>query len=774
MLKLQITDQVLQIRRIVMIVLLFFVFSFFFPVNRYAEDAKEAAKEDAQEGAKPDKKEEPMIVNGDTVEYLMEGKQVSAVGNVSITSGRAKLTCEKITVNTQTKEGQAEGNVRLEDEKGIITGEKIQYNFQTKRGIIVDAGFRANPFFGRAENLEKLNEDQFIARRGYLTTCNFDKPHWRLKSKRMDVFPQSKVQTKGDSLYLGKVPVLYIPQFNKSLEDPLMNVELMPGKRKDWGPYILSAWRYNLTEDIKARIYVDYRTNFGIAEGFGTNYSSSQFGKGDFKYYYTQERDKSKDVNQDDVNAPKVFERYLIRWRHQADIGEQTKLIGEFYKIKDAKMQLYPGSDFNFLKDYFYREYEKQSQPQTYLLMHRNFAYSTLDFLVQGRTNDWYDPGYLEKLPEIKYSLSSYQIGETPFYFSNTSSAGNYNKKDNSTNPALIASNYPDVHVNRFDMSNKLSLPMKIAFLSVTPFVMNRETFYDKTATKASPAARTIFYTGADMSTKFYRTFSSVKTNLLGLDLTGLRHIITPTVGYTYNRTPTIPGTKLKQIDEIDTIGTSNGASLQLSNKLQTKRKDRSVDLVDFLITTNYYFKPSTVISGITDGAIVTQTADGFSDIYFQLKILPYSWLTLNGDATYTHSGSRDSGAYNHFSNVNYDIGFNFGVDRTFVVGQRYQIKGGNQITLDLDWRLNPKWKFSVYQRYNRGHDPTLGRGLREQQYTISRDLHCWVWDLTYNTQKGKGDTIYLIFRLKAFPELEFNFGQSYRAPEPGAQSQLY
>lgn len=722
------------------------------------EPVKQAAQETPKEENKESAREEPMVVNGDTVEYLTEGKQVSATGHVSIIFKGSKLTCQKILVNTQTKEGEAEGDVRLESPKGVITGSRMKYNFQTQSGEIIDAGFKANPFFGRSEKIEKVSDEEFVSRRGYMTTCDFDKPHWRMKSARMDMFPDDKIQSKDDTVYIGSVPVLYAPQFNKSLKDPLMHVQLMPGSRKDWGPYMLSAWRYNITDAVKGRIYLDYRSKLGVSEGAGTNYAIDFFGKGDIKFYYTQERDKSSDVPEE-VTAPKVFERYLLRWRHQADIDAQTKLTGEYYKIKDAKMQLYPGGNFNFLKDYFYREFEKDAQPPTYLLLHRVFNYSSVDFFLQGRTNDWYSPGYVEKLPEIEYNFPSYQVGESPFYFSDSSSMGNYNKKNQSTDPAQGVGT-PDTHVNRFDSSNRISIPMKVAFVSFSPYVMNRETFYDCTVPGNNPVARTIFYSGADMSTKFYRIFN-VKTNALGLDLNGLRHIITPTVGYAFNKEPTITSVNLKQIDEVDSITRNNGATLQLSNKLQTKRNNQSVDLVDFLVTSAYNFKPKTGERG-----------SSLSDLLFQLKLIPYSWMSINSDATYVHSGARDNVNYNRFSNANIDIGISFGEDRTISIGQRYQLKGGNQITGNIKWRLNPKWKVSIYERYNRGHDPTLGRGIREQEYTLSRDLHCWVCDVTYRTQKGHGDGIYFLFRLKAFPELEMNFGQSYRAPQPGSQNQ--
>jgi hypothetical protein len=246
------------------------------------------------------------------------------------------------------------------------------------------------------------------------------------------------------------------------------------------------------------------------------------------------------------------------------------------------------------------------------------------------------------------------------------------------------------------------------------------------------------------------------------MDIDGLRHIVTPTIGYSYSHTPTIQSEDLKQIDSVDSLAQSNAANLGLSNKLQTKRNGQVVDLVDFRVTSVYIFKSK---------ADTTSTGGNLSDILFDLKILPFSWLRVEADATYKHSGSRTDPLYNSFSNGNYDVVFNFGKERFFAIGQRYQKKGGNQITNSLQWRLNPKWKFSTYARYNLGNDPSLARGVLEQEYTVTRDLHCWEMDVTLNNKKDGGTALWLIFRLKAFPEMEFGFNQSYNKPQSGSQS---
>jgi lipopolysaccharide export system protein LptA len=680
-----------------------------------------------------------ITVNGDIVEYLSDSKEISATGNVAVIYKGAKLTCNKLVVNTQTKEGLAEGGARLEDEKGIIEGEKIKYNFQAKTGTILEPSFRVNPYFGKAEKLEKISDAELVAKRGYISTCSLDKPHYRFKSRRINIFPGDKVQTRDTTVYIRGIPLAYLPQYNHSLKDPIMHVQVMPGKRKDWGAYLLTAWRYKLTNNISGRIYFDLRSKLGVAEGFGANYKSEDFGKGDFKYYYSHEEPSNLPQN-----TPANFQRYLIRWRHQWDIDERTNLVSEYYKITDSKRSIL-GTQYNMLKDYFFREYEKDSQPLSYTQLHHSFQYSSVDVLVQKRINRWYEQ--LEKLPEIKYSLPNLKIGESPVYFENSFSAASFNYKY-----AVPSESANDISMNRFDTTNKFSLPMRVSFIQLTPFVMNRLTYYDKGADGASVAPRTIFYSGADASTKFYRIFD-VKSNFLKMDINGLRHIITPSVAYSYNHKPSVASNKLLQIpgnNGIESISRSNAATLELSNKLQTKRDNKTVDLVDFRMNSAYTFKTRAGRGG------------NLGDLLFDLTLLPYSWTRLDADATYSH--------YNdYFSSANYDLSFGFFEGCSISIGQRYQRKSSNELTTSFNWRLSPKWRLSAYERFFVTDSLTTKTGLREQEYTISRDLHCWDMGLTYNVRRGEGESIWLVFTLKAFPEMEINFNQSYHAPKSGA-----
>jgi hypothetical protein len=160
---------------------------------------------------------------------------------------------------------------------------------------------------------------------------------------------------------------------------------------------------------------------------------------------------------------------------------------------------------------------------------------------------------------------------------------------------------------------------------------------------------------------------------------------------------------------------------------------------------------------------------NNFSDVLFKLKLLPYSWMRLESEATFEHSDHTNPN-YNKFSLLNYSLGFDLGKERSFSIGQRYQRKGYNEITAGFNWRLTPKWKFSIYQRYNLKATVDLSRGFQEQEYTLTRDLHCWDLDITLNKKEDTGTTIFFVFRLKAFPENEFGFDQKMSEAKSGAQ----
>ncbi|MFH1201280.1 MAG: LPS assembly protein LptD [Candidatus Omnitrophota bacterium] len=699
----------------------------------------------AQEGTK-----EPVIVDGDKVEFFSEEKKVTAEGNVIVSQKKAKLVCDKVTVYTETQDAIAEGHVRFYYEKGVLFAEKFIYNFQSKKGKLIDADIESPPYYGKGQFAEKVSEYELKIKHGYFTTCDEKNPHYKLRSKKLNIFPGDKVVAKEVLFQVGKFPLMYLPSYTHPIDDRRPRVTVLPGRTKDWGYFLLSAWRYYFTENAMGRFHVDYREKKDVAWGFDHKYKIENMGEGLFKTYYMNERSISaKHVYEiyDEERNTVEKERFRIQLRHKWEINPQETAILEYNKIKDA----------TFLKDYFLREYEEDGQPSSYFLYTRSLPEYTFSFYTKKRTNRIF--AEVERLPEMKIETPDlnitrlflednsptsdkglqFELQKTNAYFKNSTSFSNLVSK------GVVPDSEVSDQAKRFDTYNQLSLQRKFVFIETRPHAGFRETFYSKDRYNDENLFRGIFDSGIDLSTKFYRIFD-VTSDFMDIEINKLRHIITPTASYSYVHPPTIPSSKLNYFDSLDSIGQTNKMSLALSNKFQTKRENNTIDFVNFTVSSDYSFKPK------------GDRGSSFSDFLFDLETIPYEWLRIEADATYDHFED-------YFKTVNSDLTANITDKTSASFGYRYQRKSTRDYITNFNYRINPKWWFSVYERFEQ-----LGRGLTEQEYTIERDLHCWTMAFTYSVKRGRGEEIWLVFSIKAFPEMGFEFNKSYRAPKRGTQ----
>ncbi len=708
----------------------------------------QADQDDRSEGpGQPEAQKDPIVVNGDTVEYFHDQKQVIGTGNVSITYKDVILTCDRITVYLDTREGVAEGNVKVRQNDAYFTGDKMSYNFDTRKGEIIDGYLSARPFFGRAASLDKAAmKDEFAVNEGYVTTCDLDDPHYRIQAKQVKVYVEDKVVAKHILFYIGKVPVMYLPYYVQSLKDSKTHISVIPGQDKDWGYYVLTAYRYYLADWSRGDILLDYRSKKGIGMGINHYLDTKQVGKGAFKFYYTHENDSFAFEKTGEVR-----DRYRYQYRHRWDMGPDTGtyMIGELNKL----------SDRDIIKDIFYNEYEELGgTPDNYISFITTKPEYTSEFLVRARLNKF--ETVVERMPEYKINIYSYRIKDTNFYYTGNASASYLNLKYDNTNVPQ-GQGLKDVSTIRVDAYNQLSYSAKFfKSLSVTPYGGVRETYYSRNKWGDTNEFRTIFQAGVDNQIKFYKIYD-FNTNFMGLDINKLRHIITPTANYYFTHQPTIDPNNLNQFDEIDSYQANNGILLGLENRLQTKSgapdNMKSVDLATLMIWSNYSFR-------LKKGNMAIRRQK-FQTLDFQLELIPYSWAYL------TSKLSVDTKRY-CIQSGSVDLVMNGGDKWNLVVGQRYEKVEGNitsLVTMDAMYKINNIWRVRAYERFN-----LYTGGMEEQEYTIYRDLHCWVAEFIWNIKSWADQGVYLVMRLKAFPDYPVGYRRTVSRPRFGAAGETY
>src|SRR5690606_24845396 len=151
---------------------------------------------------------------------------------------------------------------------------------------------------------------------------------------------------------------------------------------------------------------------------------------------------------------------------------------------------------------------------------------------------------------------------------------------------------------------------------------------------------RAVFNAGAEVSFKAHRVWHNARSRFW--DVTGLRHIIEPSINYAWTPEPDARPLDLPQFDSelpslrplpvmypdynaIDSIDSQNVLRLGMRNKLQTRRDGLVEDIVDWVVITDWRLDPR-------------RGQGDFSDIYSEADFKPFRWLTLSSEVRFDPS----------------------------------------------------------------------------------------------------------------------------------------
>ena len=443
-----------------------------------------------------------VTMQADQVSFGSSDNKAHAKGNVTInTNNDQHLFCDQLDLDRAVNQVIAEGNVFLDTPQEQVMAQGLTYNFNDGTGEFRNAKVYVDPYQVKGEKIDKIAENYMTMDEGYLTTCDFDEPHYRMGARRMDIYQNDRAVIHGMKIYLGTVPVMYMPYFVHDLKDrPLITFE--PGEKKDFGMFLLTSMRFHAGSHIKVTLHADVRERTGFGQGVDVHYDTPNFGRGLVSAYYADENKIASnhlwDLYQNGVKRGPTshHELYRIIWRHRWQIDPNTDAVVQYYKIHD-----YDLINQNFLKNYFPRDYQQNAQNSnydTYFLLTHVMPHGTLTFNVDTSRENRPLRG-VERIPEVQYILNNTPIGH-----------GFYAKSGN-TFSDLSYQNYPKTFNEktlRFDSNNDISRPFKVGFIELTPHMGGEETYYSRTADiNQNNIIRGMFRSSIDMSTRFYRLY---------------------------------------------------------------------------------------------------------------------------------------------------------------------------------------------------------------------------------------------------------------------------
>ena len=131
-----------------------------------------------------------------------------------------------------------------------------------------------------------------------------------------------------------------------------------------------------------------------------------------------------------------------------------------------------------------------------------------------------------------------------------------------------------------------------------------------------------------------------------------------------------------------------------------------------------------------------------------------------------------DPGKYLNIKTANTDVIYDPGKKIKFGIGHIYEDSDTDnisQFTFDVTYKINEGWSLGkgwtirAYERFD-----THEAKWQEQEYTIYKDLHCWLGEFTVNIKEGEW-SFWVMFRIKAFPDLPIGLKRTYNRPSPGS-----
>ncbi len=672
----------------------------------------------------------------------------SAPGGVIVTYGEVTLMANTATANFNSGIVEADGDVTILSKDLIWKGEHTVYNFKTGESQAQSFKTSNTPYFIKGAGFGGDQSNHvYTSVNNIITTDDYSDPAYKIRAKELILVPGDYFEARHAVLFLGDVPVFYLPYYRRNLKNP-NNFEFEPGYRSTFGAYLFTTYHWYAGEELDGALHFDLRAKRGIGFGPDFHYDAGKWGEGDFEHYFAHDSEPPLRS----TGSPVSDDRQRLHFSHV--INPETNFM--------AKAVVNYQSDEFFLRDYFESDYRNNVQPQTFVEVNRFWNNWMLDVLVHPRINDFWET--VERLPDVKLNGFRQQLGETPLFYESESSVGYYQRRFASTNAFQ-----PDFSAFRGDTYHQVLLPKTFfGWLNVTPRVGSRFTYYgeaDGPGEMTDEQSRVVLNTGAEFSFKASRVLSEAENKFL--DINGLRHIMEPSMNYVYVPEPNVRPRQLPQFDyelpsfrllpidypdynAIDSVDSQNVVRFGLRNKLQTKREKRVENLINWDLYTDWRINPR-------------RHQSTFSDLYSDLDFRPRSWMVLNSETRYDVLDGDIREANHRVTLVPNNV-WSFAVGHRFLDDPAFGRRGHNLIYDSFYYRFNENWSWHMAHWFEArdGH-------MEEQSYSIYRDLRSWTAALTLrmrDVRSGPDDfSIGVTFSLKAFPRYGVGsdrIGQSY------------
>jgi len=702
----------------------------------------------------------PWHIVADEISYDDKANVYVGRGNVTITKMHKSLSADYVRFDQKTMNVSAQGNVMMTVGENILTGTKMEMNLNAETGTVYDGTIflQENHYIIKGDKIQKIGKDSYAADKATVTTCDGDRPAWKITGRNLKITVEGYGTVKHAALWAKKIPVLYTPFliFPVKLERQTGLLAPQFGYSDRKGTEYLQPFYWAINESSDATFYAHYMSDRGEKLGAEYRYVLDEQSKGTLMYDFLDDRqvdDGSPDSDKwgyegDGILRPNS-DRYWFRMKQDQALprGFFARLDLDVVSDQDYFHEFKGGyTGFDEVDAYFIKEFGRgfDAYDDPVRLNRFNVSRYWPRYTLNAEFR-WYDDVIarrqketdttLQRLPVITFDGTKQSILNSPLYFDLASEYTYFYSEDG-----------PRHH--RADIHPRVYLPYNYKhYFTVEPSAGIRETVwhFDKEQYQTSDKqilSREMYDLKVDLVSEIYNVFQ-----FQGKTVEGIKHAIRPNIVYDY-----IPGkdqSDLPALDDIDRIDRTNLITYSLTNTLTSKVKRRPAE--------NKAPPADTMAGRKIDGPpvydyneflrfkleqsydIIKEKEDDpepFSPINGRLELYPKKYLWLRADADWsTYDGnflSRNIAAMLHDQRG----------DRLFVE-YRYERDVGETVYTDARIKLSDT--LETYGEYERnifdGIDLKYGLG-------VLYHTQCWAFD---SAVLKEGDDFSFIFMIRLY-----------------------
>jgi len=702
-----------------------------------------------------------------TGETTYENGMATARDNVAIHIGNTDIYADYAQYNSATHDVVLKGHVRIYRDLSLYIAESGVYNTETKKIRALNGRTESPPYFLTGEHVTSIGENAYLIQNGTFTTHDSPRPDFHLRAQKIRVYEKDRVILQNVTAYVGNVPVFWWPYLYQSLNEAF-SFTISPAYLSSWGPSLLTQVSFPITDDIRGRARLDYRSRRGVAFGFDStiDYGKDKDSQARIKTYYIQDQNPL-------LNETATPRKDVPTGRYRLSLEDRTNFTDDIYGIANITKL----SDPFVMQDFYQGEFRIDPVPDNVVALTKTDPWYTLTGIARFQANEFF--ATTERLPEVVLDIKRHALFGGPIFYEGETGFADLRLQ------FPHDSGFENYGTYRFDTFHQLTFPNTyFGWLSIVPRIGYRGTYYGKTwdlgstvfippsnpvvpdfilppPTLANPVKfdgdtfRSVFNTGAEASFKISRTWEDVQSRALGLD--GLMHVIQPFTDFSYvsesgpNPTSILgfdrfqPSTQPRAIDfpqftAIDSIDSWDIWRIGVRNRLKTRRDDRTITWLEL----------DTFVDVNFDNPY--QPTD-YSNLINNLRFNPLPWMSLsvNSQVPAFSKGFTEvdtTATVQPMANLQLSVAHRYLNSNPFFQDSSLFVVGGY-------YRIDDNWGVGVQEQYE-GATGTL----EQQRYSIYRDLSSWVASFGGVIRDNKGEREYgVIFTLtlKAFPKFGFD-----------------